>query len=780
MNRRIEPELATIVALSVENLTLATSNLEFEVDDVVFLNFTVLEESYFFQAQVLACLGDSKTQITIPDVIYRRERRSRERTKPRDDNPKLLLEFNGQAVSDLVLVDASPEGIAVDVRSELADRLRSGAQMFVVHGLTRAEEYGAVRHAHPSSRRGWTRLGLQLSPAPPANLRCETLQSILPATATERLGRSFRIATGGAQLAFQRALRLVGRESRRMDPRIVDIYDSSGRLIRALVDSWGDLAGGIAVVVPPAWGRTKETLLPLAATMVECFRRNAQPISVFRFDGINKRGESFRPADCQPFGREHYRFTFSQGVEDIVAVVDHLQGNPGGPPARIVLVSFSASSIEARRVVATDLRIDGWVCVVGSADLQSMLKSISGGIDYALGAERGVRFGVQEILGVAVDMDLAGADALRHDLAYMSDAKQDMARIRVPITWISGRYDAWMDAGRVRDALSQGDTSRRKLIEVPTGHMLKSSREALGVFQLVAREISEICTGGPVPAATPSLAMLDRKRRGEVERLAPRAVNLRRFWEDYLLGRERKIGFELMTLTSAYRELMLGQIDELRLRDEGCVIDLGSGTGAFPFYLRRCRAELSGVRVIEVDFVREALRRARSRLGNAESLGFIEANLEGGPMSGVPVASGCADAVLASLVLSYVSDSRFILREIHRMLRPGGRVVVSSLRRDADMSKLFVDGAQELRERWRSELSDWGAGVELETATRAYLNEASRLLDLEEQGRFAFWDSAELAEMLCEESFEEVEVRGAFGDPPQAIVASASRGDRAS
>ena len=438
-------------------------------------------------------------------------------------------------------------------------------------------------------------------------------------------------------------------------------------------------------------------------------------------------------------------------------------------------MSFSASSIEARRAVVDDPRIDGWVCVVGSADLQSMMTAISGGIDYALGIERGVKFGLQEILGVAVDMDLAGADALAHELAYLGDARREMARIRVPITWICGRYDAWMDAGRVRDAMSRGDTSRRKLIEIPTGHMLKTSRQALGVFQLIAREVAEMAGESTVRAATPNVAELERRRLAERRRLSSPEVDLRQFWSDYLLGKSRTISFDLMMLTSAYKAFMLRQIDALRLKDGDTVIDLGSGTGGFPFYLCQQRSHKQ-VGVIQIDFVGDALRRARSRLGVGLRLECIEANVEGGEdCPGLPIASSSVDAVLASLLLSYVGNARAALREIRRVLRPGGRVVVSSLRRDADMSKLFVEGAAELKERWTAEIAEWAGGIEFEDAIRGYMNEASRLLDLEEQGRFAFWDPHELVTLLYAESFAAVRIDECFGEPPQAVIAAAVR-----
>ena len=67
---------------------------------------------------------------------------------------------------------------------------------------------------------------------------------------------------------------------------------------------------------------------------------------------------------------------------------------------RAVLVSFSASAVEGRRVVSTDSRIVGWVSVVGAADLQSALRIVTGGVDYPYGYQQGVKFGLQEILGI--------------------------------------------------------------------------------------------------------------------------------------------------------------------------------------------------------------------------------------------------------------------------------------------------------------------------------------------------------------------------------------------
>ena len=81
------------------------------------------------------------------------------------------------------------------------------------------------------------------------------------------------------------------------------------------------------MVIPPAWGRTKETLLPLAATIVETFRRAGQPVRVVRFDGTHRRGESHVDPELRTPGEEYLHFTFSQAVREWPELVRRYLGS---------------------------------------------------------------------------------------------------------------------------------------------------------------------------------------------------------------------------------------------------------------------------------------------------------------------------------------------------------------------------------------------------------------------------------------------------------------------
>jgi ubiquinone/menaquinone biosynthesis C-methylase UbiE len=259
------------------------------------------------------------------------------------------------------------------------------------------------------------------------------------------------------------------------------------------------------------------------------------------------------------------------------------------------------------------------------------------------------------------------------------------------------------------------------------------------------------------------------------------AVHLQQFWKDYLVGKDGDIGIELMTSIEPFQELMKKQVEQLRLSDGDIVIDLGSGTGSFPRFIATNDCVPVGLRIVEIDFVTEGFSRARQKLegvGDEPLFGteFVESNLDLSPESpGVPILECSVNAVIASLMLSYVKHPERLLSEIHRILKPGGRVVVSSLRRDADMSKLYMDGIEELRSGLARQEFGMSGERNIEMAARQYLNQASRLLELEEAGEFRFWDSDELEDLIRSVGFKRTVSRYSLGKPPQAVVVSGVR-----
>lgn len=115
---------------------------------------------------------------------------------------------------------------------------------------------------------------------------------------------------------------------------------------------------------------------------------------------------------------------------------------------------------------------------------------------------------------------------------------------------------------------------------------------------------------------------------------------------------------------------------------EWTVADIGTGTGILAAELARL-----GMRVIAVDHSARMLEAARSKLGDEgftlgdvggadadDESGRIE--LRAGEASALPIADAEVDAALAHMVLHYLPGPLDALREMARIVRPGGAIVV--------------------------------------------------------------------------------------------------------
>ncbi len=97
------------------------------------------------------------------------------------------------------------------------------------------------------------------------------------------------------------------------------------------------------------------------------------------------------------------------------------------------------------------------------------------------------------------------------------------------------------------------------------------------------------------------------------------------------------------------------------------VLEVGVGTGLnLPLYPRRCH-------VTGIDISEEMLRKAQER---TRALGLRDVTLELMDASDLPFPNGTFDHVLATYVISAVPDPVRTLREMRRVCRPKGHVVI--------------------------------------------------------------------------------------------------------
>src|SRR4051812_3421571 len=126
-----------------------------------------------------------------------------------------------------------------------------------------------------------------------------------------------------------------------------------------------------------------------------------------------------------------------------------------------------------------------------------------------------------------------------------------------------------------------------------------------------------------------------------------------------------------------------------KIKKGDVVIDLGSGAGNDAFVARHETGETG--KVIGIDFTPAMIERARS---NAEVRGFNNVEFRQGDIEKMPVTANTADVIVSNCVLNLVPNKDAVIKEIFRVLKPGGHFSISDIVLEGQLPQQIKETAE--------------------------------------------------------------------------------------
>jgi ubiquinone/menaquinone biosynthesis C-methylase UbiE len=139
--------------------------------------------------------------------------------------------------------------------------------------------------------------------------------------------------------------------------------------------------------------------------------------------------------------------------------------------------------------------------------------------------------------------------------------------------------------------------------------------------------------------------------------------------------------YDVLNLLPTYWRLLCDVREELGAKPGELILDVGSGTGNLSISIRE-----HGGRVVAFDYCREVLHKHRSK---GDSYGLILADLKGK----LPFKDDCFDGITCNNTMYTLSmdNQKRALKELHRVLKPGGKIVLTNPRKGVNLVSVSLN-----------------------------------------------------------------------------------------
>ncbi len=454
--------------------------------------------------------------------------------------------------------------------------------------------------------------------------------------------------------------------------------------------------GAPLAVIAPDYGETKRDYVFLAYALA------ANGFHVLRVDYTDHVGESHG---------EMARSTLSSMQRDLTALLGFAANS--WPASPLVLIAAGLAGRVALKALAHDVNAQLLILLSGVLDVRAALRAAHG--EDVVGAHlTQERTGTANILGLNVDAGRWLGDLIRENFMDLASTVRDAQRVTTPTILFAGEEDARTPFAAVKEVeAALGPRAKQiYLLPDPIHQLHEDPLKDRALYRQVIIDCLEHCY--PVSAQegpqAPSLREIDRQRLLELDRLLARRSQAPMQVLDLLAPTPEpgpvagEFGDYWRLLDDVYR--LMGQVESPER-----ILDVACGTGHFGKVLLINQA----YRGLHQSFSAECLplyvgidvdRRSLSR--TAVELQSVEANLREklkghapardflhsvfgalDPAKPLPFKDRAFERIVCNFALNALFDPLSTLRELIRLLAPGGKLILTSLKPHADFTRLY-------------------------------------------------------------------------------------------